>query len=66
MGTHNLLKTENGWTCSVCKWQWKSKPLSKCPNVPRYDYWTQRKFIGRPTPANLMTQDELTELGEST
>jgi hypothetical protein len=24
--------------CSLCRWTWKTPPVSECPGVPRYEY----------------------------
>lgn len=34
---HDIEKTVDGFTCTVCKWSWKSKPQSNCPGVVRYE-----------------------------
>ncbi|BAZ08199.1 hypothetical protein NIES4071_00040 [Calothrix sp. NIES-4071] len=63
---HNLLKTPHGWMCSTCEWQWKSKPSTGCPSVPRYDYWWNQNEtppVGyRPVPDNLKTKTQLASL----
>ncbi len=34
---HQVKKTEAGYQCEICEWQWKSKPSSgTCPGVRRY------------------------------
>lgn len=33
---HITHKNTNGYTCSLCLWQWKSKPKGSCPGVRRY------------------------------
>ncbi len=64
MDTHNLLKTPHGWTCSICSWQWKSKPSTECPDVPRYDWWNQNEpsTLSRPVPIHLKTKTQLASL----
>ncbi|BAZ08244.1 hypothetical protein NIES4071_00490 [Calothrix sp. NIES-4071] len=66
MGAHNLLKTPHGWTCSTCGWQWKSKPSTECPDVPRYDWWWNKPEAPpagyRPVPDNLKTKTQLASL----
>ena len=31
------LKSEK-LVCSLCRWTWKTVPVSECPGVPRYEY----------------------------
>ncbi len=66
MGAHNLLKTPHGWKCSTCEWQWKSKPSTECPDVPRYDWWwnfREAPPVGyRAVPDNLKTKTQLASL----
>lgn len=31
------LKSEK-LVCSLCRWSWKTRPVSECPGVPRYEY----------------------------
>lgn len=40
MLAHNLFKTERTWHCESCKWQWRGKPRTACPGLPRYDWST--------------------------
>lgn len=35
MNTHTLERTDDGWRCSVCLWDWKQPPVSRCPGIPR-------------------------------
>lgn len=59
MGAHNLFKTQNGWTCSLCGWEWKSKPTIECPNVPRYNWWNEST---RAAPEHLKTKTQLASI----
>jgi len=35
MESHVLERIQGGWRCSVCLWDWKRSPVSRCPGVPR-------------------------------
>ena len=35
MKAHTLEKIPSGWRCTVCLWDWKQAPDSRCPGVPR-------------------------------
>ncbi len=59
---HNLFKTQNGWTCSICGWEWKSKPSTECPDVPRYSWWSQDEQSTRSAPEHLKTKTQLASL----
>lgn len=59
---HNLFKTHNSWTCSVCGWEWKSKPSTECPDVPRYNWWNQNEQYTRSAPEHLKTKTQLASL----
>lgn len=48
---HEIVKTEIGYQCNVCKWNWKSKPVSDCPGVQRYEWGA--------APANLKTAGQM-------
>lgn len=53
---HELEKLpDGGWTCSTCRWEWKSKPQTLCPGVPRYDWGD--------VPDHLKTQTQLGKMG---
>ncbi|MEC4814979.1 MAG: hypothetical protein SAK29_17115 [Scytonema sp. PMC 1069.18] len=54
MQSHNFIKTEGKWKCSVCGWEWKSKTTTLCPGVTRYEWSTK--------PPNLKTAVELKRL----
>ncbi|BAZ18775.1 hypothetical protein NIES4071_106600 (plasmid) [Calothrix sp. NIES-4071] len=60
--SHNLFKTQNGWTCSVCGWEWKSKPSTECPSVPRYHWWNQNEQLTRMVPDHFKTKTQLASL----
>ena len=34
---HQLTRTGKAYHCEICLWDWKSKPSTDCPGVPRYD-----------------------------
>lgn len=38
---HNLTRVDGRWACSVCRWEWQSKPHTRCPGLPRYT-WASR------------------------
>ncbi len=60
MDTHNLVKTPHGWTCSICEWEWKNKPSTECPSVPRYDWWdSEPSPLSRPVPIHFKTKTQL-------
>ncbi len=48
---HNLVKTKSGYHCQTCNWDWKSKPYTECPGVPRYDWGCK--------PDSLKTESDL-------
>ena len=52
---HSVEKTETGFQCTVCKWNWKSRPTSDCPGVQRYEWGT--------APDNLKTIGQLKKAG---
>jgi DNA polymerase III subunit epsilon len=35
MYEHQLEKIDGTWRCAICRWDWTSKPASRCPGVPR-------------------------------
>lgn len=35
---HMLQQTEEGVTCAVCTWMWRSPPCESCPGAKRYAY----------------------------
>lgn len=37
---HQLARSDNGWTCSVCAWSWKGRPDTGCPGRHRYTWQT--------------------------
>lgn len=52
---HDIVKTETGFQCKVCKWSWKSRPVTDCPGVQRYEWGT--------APENLKTIGQLKKIG---
>jgi DNA polymerase III subunit epsilon len=52
---HEIIKTDTGYHCTVCNWNWKSKPVSDCPGVTRYEWGT--------APENLRTKGQLRKIG---
>jgi DNA polymerase-3 subunit epsilon len=52
--THTVVKTDEGFTCTVCQWSWKTKPRSACPGVIQYR-WQQ-------APENLKTIGQLKKM----
>ena len=48
---HEIIKTDDGFSCTVCQWRWGSKPRSACPGVVRY--------LWLAAPENLMTAYQL-------
>ena len=52
---HNLIKTSARFECTICKWTWKSKPVSICPGVQRFEWGT--------APENLKTVGQLKKVG---
>ena len=52
---HDIVKSEIGYQCTVCKWNWKRKPVSYCPGVQRY--------VWGDAPENLKTIGQLKKIG---
>jgi hypothetical protein len=56
---HNLTKLQNyegkRYHCTVCLWDWASKPQTSCPGMPRYSWET--------APENLKTETQLKKMG---
>lgn len=51
---HQLQRLENKWwRCSICQWDWQSKPKTACPLLPRYD-WNNK-------PVHLQPRSDLEE-----
>lgn len=54
---HNLIKSENGYCCTVCRCMWPKLPKnSPCPGVPRFISWNQ-------VPPFLNTASQLSSKG---
>ncbi|MBN1286258.1 MAG: 3'-5' exonuclease [Anaerolineae bacterium] len=55
---HQLTLTGDGYRCEICRWTWKTPPVSRCPGLPRYS-WNR-------WPGHLMTKTQLDRAGYST
>lgn len=53
---HQLYKQHGRWHCSVCSYNWRSKPQSLCPRVLQYG-------PNRPYPGVAATKSELQKMG---
>lgn len=53
---HQLIETDYGVRCKICRWQWRSLPASSCPGVPRFARWGD-------LPAYLKTIQQLSKAG---
>ncbi len=52
MTEHILERTEDQrFRCSVCNWDWQTKPRTECPGLPRYQW--------REWPEHLVLKDDL-------
>ena len=56
MTRHNLTKTANGYSCSICHFSWRKPPNSPCPGVPSFNLW-------KTIPPHLKTKTELSAKG---
>jgi DNA polymerase-3 subunit epsilon len=52
---HEIIKVEGGYHCTICDWNWKSRPQSDCPGVKRFELGT--------APENLKTKGQLKKIG---
>jgi hypothetical protein len=55
MRQHQLSEVGEVWTCSVCLWRWRRRPISVCPGLPRYEFDDR--------PPDLLTRGELERRG---
>jgi hypothetical protein len=56
MPKHDLSKSDTGYSCTVCGWQWKREPYNysgSCSGLPQYSYWNPGF---RPPPEHLKTK----------
>lgn len=53
---HNLIQTDYGYYCKICRWKWRSPPTSGCPGVQRFGRWVD-------IPNHLKTKSELFKAG---
>jgi hypothetical protein len=53
---HSLIKTINGYCCTICRCSWRKLPNCPCPGVLRFIAWNQ-------VPAILKTKTQLSKAG---
>lgn len=55
MMSHNIVKTEGKFHCTVCGRIWKSEPVSRCPGAWKYEW--------KGAPDHLKTRGQLEKMG---